>query len=149
NFSQEISSMRTFSLPSSLILIAGLAAGSAVAQARWPSLDEQLARDRVPAGSALAKLIAENQQFQLLRPEEAHDKVGVPPWLRVLWRKQHPEADYAADNPMGGYPLMIREVHEWLVEHPDLRPGESEPAGEAVPAKAAGAGPDLRISGPA
>src|ERR1700760_1630470 len=70
------------------LLTAGVAAAG-TAKAAWPSLQTQLAQDRVPAGSALATLIASNQDFQMLRPEEAYDKLAVPPWLRVLWLKEH------------------------------------------------------------
>src|SRR5438270_2070880 len=93
------------------LLTAGPAA--AAPRASWPSLQSQLARDRVPAGSPLAKLIASNQDFQLLRPEEAHDKIAVPLWLRVLWRKDHPDTELAPGDPTGGYPLVLKEVHEW------------------------------------
>ena len=130
-----------------LLLTVCLTTGSALAQARWPSLDEQLARDRVPAGSALARLIAQNQDFQLLRSDEVNDKVGVPPWLRVLWRKSHPEGEYSAANPTGGYPLAIKDAYEWLVHHPDLRQGEPAPEVAAEPAKAASSGAEVRISG--
>ena len=139
--------MRSRLVPFLVLLTLGLTAGSALAQPRWPSLDEQLSRDRVPAGSALAKLIAQNQDLQLLRSDEANDKVGVPPWLRVLWRKSHPEGDYSAANPTGGYPLAIKDVYEWMVHHPDLRPGEPAPEGAAEPAKDASSGADIRISG--
>ncbi|HEX9945762.1 MAG TPA: sialidase family protein [Thermoanaerobaculia bacterium] len=132
-----------------LLVIAWLAAGAAFAEGRWPSLNEQLARDRVPAGSALAKLIAENQEFQLLRPAEARDKLGIPPWLRVLWRKQHPELDYSGGDPTGGYPLALRDVHEWMVSHPDLKPGRPEPDSPLeAEAKASSADSDLAMGGP-
>jgi hypothetical protein len=118
-----------------------------VTGARWPSLEEQLARDRVPAGSALARLIAENQELDLLRPAEAHDKIGLPPWLRVLWRKQHPEGEFLASDPTGGYPLILKEFHEWMVEHPDLQPvRDDEPDAGHAQQKAASAGPDKRVS---
>src|SRR6478672_10373803 len=93
------------------------AAGGAAAtagDARWPSLEAQIAAERAPAGSALARLIAENQELGLLRPAEVHDKMGLPPWLRVLWRKQHPGAEFLASDPTGGYPLLLKEVHEWM-----------------------------------
>jgi hypothetical protein len=137
--------MRTRALSSSLLLIAGLAAGAASGQTRWPSLEEQLARDRVPAGSALAKLIAQNQDFQLLHPGEARDEAGVPPWLRVLWRKKHPESEFSPVT--GGYPLVIKEIHEWMVHHPDLPAREPETGAAAAASKAASLGSDLDISG--
>jgi len=61
---------------------------------KWPSLEEQLAASRVARGSALEQLIRDNQDFEILRPEEARDKLRLPPWLRVYWRKLHPDAKY-------------------------------------------------------
>ena len=81
----------------------------------WPGLHEQLQADHVLPGSALAKLIAENQDLGLLRPEEAADSLKLPPWLRVLWRKHHPDGRYLASDPTGGYPLLLRNLH--LVAH--------------------------------
>jgi hypothetical protein len=61
----------------------------------WPSLAQQLGQDyygmKVAPGTALEKLIRENQDFSLLRADEQKDKRGLPPWLRVWWRKGHPE----------------------------------------------------------
>jgi len=123
--------MRTPSLICSLGLALSLAAAQTQAQdiknAAWPSLDRQLEADRVVSGSALQRLIQENQDFQLLRPAEASDTLPVPPWLRVLWRKQHPEMDYRADDPTGGYPYVLKEIHEWMLSHQDLLPGFTEP----------------------
>src|SRR5262249_4066387 len=84
----------------------------------WPSVAEQLAAGRVPAGSPLAALVAANQQVELLKGETP-DTLGLPPWVRVLWRKQHPSTS-APGNPTHGYPLALREIHEWLVSHPTL-----------------------------
>jgi hypothetical protein len=129
--------MRQSSLIRSLCLALSLAAGAAqsqdVANAAWPSLDRQLEADRVVSGSALQRLIQENQDFHLLRSEEARDKIPVPPWLRVLWRKKHPQMEYRADNPAGGYPLVLKEIHEWMLSHQDLLPGFTEP--EVLPAE--------------
>ena len=88
----------------------------------WPSVDEQLNQDNVPPGSALERLIREHQNFDLLRPEEANDRLGLPPWLRVYWRKQHPELDYNPDDPSGDYPRALKNLHSWMVTHPDLKP---------------------------
>ncbi len=141
--------MRRSSLVWSLCLALSLAAGAAMSQgnaqdpaqdiqnAAWPSLDRQLEADRVVFGSALQRLIQENQDFRLLRPEEARDKIPVPPWLRVLWRKQHPHLEYRTDDPTGGYPHLLKEIHEWMVSHQDLLPGLVEPdvlaAGQVTP----------------
>src|SRR5262245_54616445 len=123
------------------------AAGAFAARADgWPTLREQLAESHVPAGSALEKLIRANQDFSLLRPDEAYDKILVPPWLRVIWRKAHPEVDYSPMDPTGGYPLVLKEVAEWMETHPNLKPGRPEPD---VPPHAVktSAGVNLRISG--
>src|SRR5437763_7060973 len=131
--------MRHCLLLSILLVLTGLpvaaaeTAASTSASSRdapWPSLEAQLAAEKAPAGSALALLIAENQDLGLLRPAEAHDKMGLPPWLRVLWRKQHPGAEFLASDPTGGYPLLLKEVHEWMASHPNLLPGDAaRPAG--------------------
>jgi hypothetical protein len=58
--------MRDCLLLSILLVLIGVpvaAAGGAAAtsgETRWPSLEAQLAAERAPAGSALARLIAEN-----------------------------------------------------------------------------------------
>jgi hypothetical protein len=85
----------------------------------WPSVEEQLSRDNVRRGTALERLIRENQDFDLLRPEEADDRIGLPPWLRVYFRKQHPEQEYRADDPTGGYPRSLRNLYSWMLAHPD------------------------------
>ena len=124
----------------------------------WPSLAEQLAADHVVPGSALALLIAVNQDFLLLRPEEVKDTLRLPPWLRVWWRKAHPEGNYSAGDPTGGYPLVLKEILEWMLSHQDLLPGVPEPAispgaaeppGEkaALEEKAATVAGEKRISG--
>jgi hypothetical protein len=41
----------------------------------WPTLEEQLKVSKVIPGSALEKLIRANQDFEMLRPEEAYDKL--------------------------------------------------------------------------
>jgi hypothetical protein len=100
-------------------------------------------------------LVQENQDFQLLRPEEASDRIGIPLWLRVYWRKQHPELEYRRDDPTGGYPHVLRNLHGWMLAHPDLqpepqpppRPPPSVPTAMAAVPTAATVGPDRRISG--
>jgi hypothetical protein len=84
----------------------------------WPPVEKQLAESKVIHGSALYKLILENQDFHMLKPEEASDKLRLPPWLRVYWRKLHPDANYS--GPSGGYPLVLREIYEWMENHQDL-----------------------------
>jgi hypothetical protein len=123
----------------------------AAAWADWPSLQKQLSKDRVDPGSALARLIAANQDFTLLRAAEQNDKIPLPPWLRVMWRKAHPQARIIAGDPTGGYPLVLREAHEWMITHQDLVPGKPgrRPGAPAavVEGKSATIGGDERISG--
>jgi hypothetical protein len=100
---------------------------------RWPSFEEQLRESKVIPGSTLEKLIRENQNFEMLAPEEAHDKLRLPPWLRVHWRKKHPELRHAAHDPTGGYPLALRDLYLWMLQHQDLEPErgrESDKGGE-------------------
>jgi hypothetical protein len=125
----------------------------------WPSFEEQLSQDRVEQGTALERLIQENQDFDLLRAEEANDRLGLPAWVRVYWRKQHPELEYRADDPTGGYPRVLKNVYAWMLAHPDLQPNPpsnpSVTAPEAAEAEAAEAeaaltravGTEQRISG--
>ena len=47
----------------------------------WPSIEEQLRRDNVPPDSALERLIRQHQDVDMLRPEEATDRIGLPLWL--------------------------------------------------------------------
>jgi len=91
-------------------------------------------------------LIEDNQDTNLLRPEEKNDKIGLPAWLRVLFRKAHPEVIYSAKDPSGGYPLVLKEVYQWMKTHQDLLPGlpdEDMPP----PLLRTTVGSNLRISG--
>src|SRR5260370_6198219 len=103
-------------------LSAGRAAGAAQL-GRWPSVQEQLADSHVMPGSALERLILENQDFSVLRSEEATDSLRIPPWLRVLYHKNHPHDRYLRHDPTGGYPLVLNEVWEWMLTHQDLKAG--------------------------
>src|SRR2546425_1149243 len=69
----------------------------------WPTLDEQLAAGKVASGTPLHQFILENQDFSLLRPEEATDDLDLPLWIRVYWRRLHPELEFPAGDPTGGY----------------------------------------------
>jgi len=100
---------------------------------RWPTLEEQLEAAHVIRGSALERLIRENQDFDLLNPEEAHDKLRLPPWLRVYWKKQHPEIRPAPSDPTRGYPLALRDIYNWMLEHQDLEPRENLPGERGRP----------------
>jgi hypothetical protein len=121
--------MRKLSL--ALAILAVALAGAVFAAPRqqtWPTVDQQLTASRVQPGTALEKLILSNQDFQMLRAEEVHDKIQVPLWLRVWWRKAHPEGDYSAADPTGGYPRALREAAEWMMLHQDLVPDQADDA---------------------
>ncbi len=123
----------------------GLANAQSVHPADWPTLESQLAKDKVRPGSALERLIRDNQEFSTLRAEEASDKIKVPVWLRVYWRKAHPEMIYTPGDPAGGYPHVLKEIHDWMRHHQDLQPGEREP--DVPPGLDTTVGPNTRISG--
>jgi hypothetical protein len=110
---------------------AGTAPGNAgiatpPANAQFPSLAAQLQSANVRPGSGLDKLIRQNQDFSKLKVRDLNDPL-IPPWLKVYWRKGHPEANY--DNPTdptGGYPHVLKEVLEWLMTHQELKPGNAD-----------------------
>jgi hypothetical protein len=129
-----------------LLALAATAAFAAATDHGWPTLKAQVQRIHAPAGSALEKLIQANQDFSLLRPDEAYDNLRIPLWLRVHWRKAHPEGNYSATDPTGCYPLVLKEVAEWMEEHPDLRPGRPEADVPPLPLKTT-VGSNLRVSG--
>jgi len=98
---------------------------------KWPSLEEQLAASEVSKGSALEQLIRDNQDFEMLRREEASDQLEIPPWLRVYWRKLHPHAKY--EGPSGGYPLSLADLYEWMLDHQNLTPPKPDVVDPADP----------------
>ena len=87
---------------------------------KWPSVQEQLLDSHATPGSALERLIRDNQDFGLLDRREAGDKLPYPPWLRVQWREAHPETTYSADDPTGGYPVLLARVHSWMLANQNL-----------------------------
>src|SRR6185312_15289442 len=87
---------------------------------KWPSIEEQLTTAKIRRGSALEKLIKENQNFDLLQPEEASDNVDIPLWLRVYWRKNHPDIQHSTVNPGAGYPDVLYNIYTWMLSNPDL-----------------------------
>ena len=113
----------------------------------WPTLDDQLAQDHVIPGTALDRLVRANQDFSVLNPKEAGDTLGLPPWLRLVWRKGNPAWSYSAADPTGGYPHVLKEVRGWMRAHQDLMAAAAEPDVAASPNSVAGA--DERISGSA
>ena len=93
--------------------------------AKFPSIADQLKSAHAKPGSALERLILANQEFERLQPRDAFDTI-VPPWLKVYWQKGHPEVNYKTDDPTGGYPLVLKEIYEWMVAHQDLKPGPAD-----------------------
>jgi hypothetical protein len=118
--------MRRSTAIATALLSLSLAAGAAYAAPRWPTLDKQLQQGRVQPGTPLEKLVLANQEFKMLRPEEANDKIPVPLWLRVYWHKAHPEGNYSAADPTGGYPHVLKEMGEWMMLHQDLVPTDAD-----------------------
>jgi hypothetical protein len=91
--------------------------------AKWPTLEEQLAAAKAIPGSALEKLIKDNQDAGMLDPSEnPNDVWKLPLWIRVYYRKQHPEIEFT--GPGAGYPLILKEIYTWMLQHQDL-PGAS------------------------
>jgi hypothetical protein len=121
-----------------------------LAPAGWPTVEEQLARDHIRAGSALAALVRANQDFSLLRPAEAGDGKPLPPWMRVQWLRANPRARHLPRDRNGGYPAALLQVYHWMLRHQDLKPGpEPRAAGpepRAATEAASGSG-EQRISG--
>ena len=87
---------------------------------KWPSIKEQISAEKVARGSALEKMIRKNQEFDLLQPEETDDDAGLPLWLRVFWRKNHPDLEHPTVNPGGGYPDALYTLYDRMLAHPDL-----------------------------
>lgn len=137
-------------IPSFRFALAFLAASAPLAWAATasrPSIEAQLAAAQAPPESALERFIRANQDFSALRTDEASDRLPIPLWLRAAWRKAHPEGNYSASNPTGGYPFVLKETVEWMRHHPDLKPGPRE-ADVAEPPLKASAGANVLISGP-
>jgi hypothetical protein len=90
----------------------------------WPTIEEQLGGAGIRPGTPLERLVREHQDFDRLRPEEADDHIGLPPWLRVYWRRQHPELAYRPGDPTGGYPRALSRLYQWMLANQDL-PGQA------------------------
>jgi len=132
-----------------LVVAAVLISRSAFAD--WPSVWAQLQESQVRPGTALERLILDNQQFEMLHPDEASDKLPYPPWLRVYWRKAHPDRNYSAIDPTRGYPRVLTKIHAWMMTHQELVAGPAAPLVEGVASAEQRArlsvGGNLRISG--
>ncbi len=108
---------------SGLLMVSSATAVAQSSAGRVPTLAEQLKKAGAQPGTAFERLIRENQDFSILRPDEREDTGRVPPWLKVIWRKANPDGHYTAEDPTGGYPFVLKEVVEWMQSHQDLRPG--------------------------
>ena len=101
-----------------------------MSQPTWPSVEHQLREVDATPDSALEQLIKDNQDVHLLQPEEAHDDYGLPLWLRVYWRKNHPDVQHPSINPGAGYPDVLYTIYEWVLTHQDLPWGSpTDPTG--------------------
>jgi len=97
--------------------------GTSKSTPKWPTVRKQLSDAHAPAGSHLARVIRQNQDFELLHPSEAEDGMPYPHWLRVKWRKAHPD-EYPPGQRVA-YPMMLERAGEWLIRHPDATEEES------------------------
>jgi hypothetical protein len=89
----------------------------------WFTAEEQLARAKAKHGSKFEKFILANQDHRVLRPEEhSGDGIEYPLWLRVYWRKQHPEQPDSPAGPAGDYPEALDRIEEWMKANQDLGP---------------------------
>lgn len=102
---------------------------SGASRPNWPTVRQQLREAGVRPGTNLEALINDNQDFSLLRAEELDDQLRIPLWLRVHFRKRHPEITPIPGDPTGGYPLALRDLYNWMVENQDLPEQGSKDAG--------------------
>jgi hypothetical protein len=138
-------------IPSLLILdwsTTELRAQALVAPAPAPTVAAQLAQPEIKIipGSALARLVQNNQEFHLMADTNlAASKIDVPDWLKVYYRKQHPKMTSRPKDPTQGYPMALENVYRWMLTHQDLLPARApEPR---APIATLSAGTNRRISG--
>lgn len=127
------------------LVVAVGGAGAALAgdgTARWPSLPAQIAATGAPANSALEELIRAHQDSRWLAPGESQDDSGLPLWLRVYWRKSHPEL--AAVAGAAAYPLVLKDLYQWMIHHSDLRAVSSE--NDSPPGSRAASGANVKVN---
>jgi hypothetical protein len=92
-----------------------------------PTLRDQVRDASAPTGSVLDKMIRENQDFHLLATEELDDDYPVPLWLRVYYRKQHPDIPFPAKNPGAAYPEFLSQFYRRMTADPNHPWGGNEP----------------------
>jgi hypothetical protein len=73
---------------------------------RWPTLEKQVAAVHAPPGSPLAKVIADNQDFSILRPEEASDNLRLP--RKCCFERLHEQLQPAATRDLRRTPTKDR-----------------------------------------
>lgn len=105
-----------------------------------PSLDAQIEEAQAPKGSVLERIIKENQDFDLLAPEEPDDEFSYPLWLRVWWRKQHPEVQLPPTNPGAAYPEVLSAINKRMKANPDLPWGDQEKMNDVLKDRAGSSG---------
>jgi len=98
-----------------------------------PTVARQIRDARAPSGSVLEKTIRKNQDFDLLATEELDDNHPVPLWLRVAYRKQHPEIPFPSKNPGAAYPEVLSQVYQRMVANPNEPWAGNEPDAPASP----------------
>lgn len=96
-----------------------------MADKKAPSVASQIRDAKAPKGSRLETLIRENQNFELLAPSEMDDDYPLPLWLRVLWRKQHPEIEMPEKNPGAAYPEVLSQILKRMIANPDVPWGQT------------------------
>ena len=104
---------------------------------RFPSIERQLTDAKAVHGSKFEAFIRANQDTSLLRPgESSGDGIGLPLWLRVYYRKTHPDVPPAPAGPAGDYPEVLSRIEEWMEANQDLGPNPDQwliPAGAGKP----------------
>ena len=99
-----------------------------------PTIRAQIESAKAPKGSVLEKLIRANQDFEFLHPEEFEDDYPVPLWLRVAYRKEHPELEFPSKNPGAAYPEVLTQIYQRMIADPN-EPWDAKPPGSAPGAK--------------
>lgn len=108
-----------------------------------PAVDDPILAAAASTPSALATLIQNNQDYARLNLADVLDNQELPLWLKVHWRKQHP------DSPPGVYPRSLMHLYDWMLAHPNLQ-AEAPEAVEfnaAIPQRRVTRSHNINISG--
>jgi hypothetical protein len=100
-------------------------------------------------GTTLAKLVQETSTHEpemALAAPVATIRLDIPPWLAAHYRRNHSEMPKAALqlDPTGGYPLVLENLHSWMLLHQDLQPPPAPGLSEAA---APTVGSNVNVSG--